>query len=304
MTTVALVLMAMRPRQWIKNLLVFAGIFYAGMFGELVPTLKVVAAFLLFCALSGVVYIVNDIFDLQQDRHHPRKRLRPIASGRLAVPLAWTAAIIIGLASLVLSFFISTNFGFCALTYVVLMTAYSFGLKQIVILDLMALSVGFVLRAYAGAQAIELSETTPWFLACILFLALFIAICKRRHELILLNERATDHRTVLSEYSTSLLDQIVAISTAASLLSYTLWTTAQQTREKFGEGMIFTVPFVLYGILRYLYLVYHRSEGGAPEVMFLTDRPLLIDILLWFLVVIILIYDHRLLEWLPFVGAG
>lgn len=303
MATVRLLLLAMRPRQWIKNLLLFAGIVYAGMFGELVPTLKVVAAFILFCALSGVVYIVNDIFDLEQDRHHPRKRLRPIASGRLPLHVAWSAVPVIGFVSLTLSFFVSTRFGFCALAYVALMFAYSLALKQIVILDLMTVSIGFVLRAFAGTQAIELDETTPWFLACILFLALFIAICKRRHELLLLNERATDHRTVLSEYSTALLDQIVAISTAAALLSYTLWTTAQQTREKFGEGMIFTVPFVLYGILRYLYLVYHRSEGGAPEVMFLTDRSLLINIFLWFIVVMILIYRHQLLGWLPMAGS-
>jgi len=188
------------------------------------------------------------------------------------------------------------RFGGCALVYVTLTGAYSLGLKHVVILDLLILAIGFVLRAYAGTQAIQV-ETTPWFLSCILFLALFITICKRRHELLLLNDRAYHHRAVLREYSTAFLDQMVSASTSAALLSYALWAVMQPKPE--FHGMILTVPFVVYGIFRYLYLVYHRSEGGAPEVMFLTDRSLLINILLWILAVMILIYQHDLVKWLP-----
>jgi len=292
---------AMRPRQWIKNLLVFAGVVYAGQLTQFQVFLKVTLAFLLFCALSGVIYVINDIFDLEQDRHHPKKKLRPIASGRLPIRVAWVAAIIIGLTSLVLSFVVSKEFGFCALVYAVLMSAYSFGLKEIVILDILIVAIGFVLRAYAGTQAIHLAKITPWFLSCILFLALFIAICKRRHELLLLNEQAQHHRAVLRDYSPGFLDQMISATTAAALLSYTLWAVAE-TQPAF-RGMILTVPFVVYGIFRYLFLVYHRSEGGAPEVMFLTDRSLLINTILWIAVVMILIYRHPLLEWLPIAGS-
>jgi 4-hydroxybenzoate polyprenyltransferase len=292
----------MRPRQWIKNLLVFAGLFYAGQFGAAEPTFRAVTAFLLFCALSGVVYVVNDIFDVEQDRNHPLKRLRPIASGQLSIPAAWVAAVIIGPGAVVLSFVLSIGFGLVALAYFSLMMAYSFGLKRIVIVDLLALAIGFVLRAFAGAVAVDV-ESTQWFLECILFLALFIAICKRRHELILLNDRAIEHRIVLREYSASFLDQMVSVSTAASILTYALWTTAPETQEKF-DGMILTVPLVIFAIFRYLYLVYHRSEGGAPEVMFLTDRPLLIDLILWFLVVMILVYRENFVAILSLAGAG
>jgi 4-hydroxybenzoate polyprenyltransferase len=295
---------AMRPRQWIKNLLVFAGIFYAGKLSDIPSLLRAVAAFLLFCAISGTIYIVNDILDLEQDRHHPKKRLRPIASGRLPLRVAGVAAIVVGVSALVLSFVLSIPFGFCALAYAFMMSAYSLRLKQVVILDILILSIGFVLRAYAGTLAVVV-EATPWFLACVLFLALFISICKRRHELLLLNERAKDHRAVLRDYSPAFLDQMVSVSTAASLLSYTLWTVSTQTQAQIHpefRGMIITVPFVVYGIFRYLFLVYHRSEGGAPEVMFLTDRSLLINTILWLAVVMILIYYHRLLEWLPIAG--
>lgn len=296
------VVVTMRPRQWIKNLLVFAGIVYAHQLTNVASLLTVTAAFALFCALSGVIYITNDILDLEQDRHHPKKKLRPIASGQLPIRVAGIAALVIGVAGLALSFAISRRFGYCALLYLVLMSAYSLRLKQIVILDILVVAIGFVLRAYAGTQAIALETITPWFLSCILFLALFIAICKRRHELLLLNERAIHHRAVLRDYSPAFLDQMIAASTAAALLSYALWAVAE-TRPEF-RGMIITVPFVVYGIFRYLFLVYHRSEGGAPEMMFLTDRSLLINIVLWIAVVMILIYRHRLIEWLPIAGSA
>lgn len=302
MPTLRALLESMRPRQWIKNLLVFAGALYAEQIEQIGPFLKVSAAFALFCALSGVVYLVNDIFDLESDRHHPLKCKRPIASGRLPVETARIAAIGIAFVALFLSFLVSRRFAICAVVYLALMLGYSLAFKRVVILDLLILAIGFVLRAYAGTQAVGV-EVTPWFLSCILFLALFVAICKRRHELLMLNEKATDHRAVLREYSPGFLDQMVAASTAAALLSYALWTTAPETEKKFG-GMFITVPFVVFGIFRYLYLVYHRSEGGAPELMFLTDRPLLLNIALWFVVVMILIYHPELVAWLPLVRSG
>ncbi len=298
------VLLTMRPRQWIKNLLIFAGMVYAGKMTHGPSVARAVAAFVLFSALSGVVYIVNDIFDIEQDRHHPTKSKRPIASGRLAVGTAWLAAAGIALAALALSFWMSPPFGLCALVYVCMMFAYSLRLKAVVILDVLILAIGFVLRALAGTLVISV-ETTPWFLSCVLFLALFIAICKRRHELLLLNDRAGHHRAVLRDYSTELLDQMVSASTAAAVLSYALWAVAAQSEHaphpEF-RGMILTVPFVVYGIFRYLFLVYHRREGGAPEVLFLTDRALLINVVLWLMVVVLLIYFHDWLSWLPIAG--
>lgn len=291
----------MRPRQWIKNLLVFAAVFYGGKIGERESAFRAFAAFVLFCALSGVVYLVNDILDLEQDRLHPLKRLRPIASGRLSVNAAWSAAVLIAPTALLLSFALSRGFGQCAVAYFLLMFGYSFGLKRVVILDVLLLAIGFVLRAYAGAEAVEVA-TTKWFFECVLFLSLFVAICKRRHELVLLNNRAGEHRAVLKEYSSGFLDQMVAASTAGAILTYSLWAMDEETARKFGPHMIITVPFVVYGIFRYLYLVYHRSEGGAPEMMFLTDRPLLIGIFLWAIVAIILVYYRDLLAWVPVPG--
>jgi 4-hydroxybenzoate polyprenyltransferase len=296
-STLKALLEAVRPRQWIKNILVFAGMFYAGQFGRLDPSLRVTAAFALFCMLSGVAYLVNDIFDLEQDRIHPSKRLRPLASGRLTVHTAWGAATILGVLALGLSFLLSPAFGTCALAYFILMMSYSMALKHIVILDLLTLAIGFVLRALAGALAVGVL-TTQWFLECVFFLALFIAICKRRHELVMLNEQATNHRAVLREYSERFLDQMVSASTAAAILSYALWATNPGTEQKF-RGMVVTVPFVLYGIFRYLYLVYHKSEGGAPELLFLTDRGMLVNLLLWFLVVMLLIYYQKSAGWIP-----
>jgi len=285
---------SLRPRQWTKNLLLFAGLIFTGNMKDMHLLGRSVLAFILFCALSGVMYLVNDIRDIESDRQHPEKRNRPIASGELPVHVALTSAFLLGVPALGISYFLGVDFGNCALVYVVLVTLYSLKFKNHVIIDLLIVALGFVVRAVAGIEAMAINgkapEVTPWFLACTLFLALFLAICKRRHEITLLNNRAPEHRQVLEEYSPAFLDQMVAVATTTTVLSYALWSTI----GKFASfHMILTLPFVLYGIFRYLYLVYRKEEGGAPESILLKDRPLQINILLWVISIIILIYFYK-----------
>jgi 4-hydroxybenzoate polyprenyltransferase len=281
---------ALRPKQWTKNLLIFAGIIFSQNLSNLHMVRNAALAFVDFCLLSGAVYLLNDIKDRETDREHPEKRLRPIASGALSVQTAmmWAVALIlIGVAG---GFLITVRFGICGVIYVALLTAYSVYFKHIVILDIMVLSLGYVLRAVAGIAAIYIPKVeiiiTPWFIACTLFLALFIVICKRRHELLLLDDRAGNHRKVLLEYTPAFLDQMVAITTSATVISYALWTTL----GRFKGYMVYTLPFVVYGVFRYLYIVYRKEEGGAPEIALLRDQSLLISIFLWLIAVIIILY--------------
>ena len=281
----------MRPKQWSKNLLLFAGLVFSHNLGDWTRVTYALAAFAVFCCLSGAVYIINDIRDLESDRQHPLKSNRPIASGRLPVRTALLAAMILVVGSVVGSYAVNLRFGLIATLYFVLMVLYSLALKHVVILDLMIVALGFVIRAVAGVKAIELAgETipiTPWFITCVMFLALFIAICKRRHELLLLAESAANHRPVLEEYSQAFLDQMVSVATAATVISYALYVVLGVPQR---DHMIWTLPFVLYGIFRYLYLVYKRDEGGTPEVMVLQDPALLINVLVWLATVGIILY--------------
>lgn len=285
---------SLRPRQWTKNLLLFAGLIFTANLKNMELLGRAVAGFVIFCGLSGVVYLINDLRDMESDRNHPEKKNRPIASGHLPVGAAYLAIFVIGVPALVAAYVLGLEFGICATLYVVLVTLYSLALKHYVILDLMIVAGGFVIRAVAGIAVIAVPgkapEITSWFIACTLFLALFLAICKRRHELLLLNEGAMNHRPVLEEYSAAFLDQMVAITTTATVISYALWSTI----GKFARyHMIFTLPFVLYGIFRYLYLVYRKEEGGAPEIILLKDRSLLIDIILWLGSTIALLYLYK-----------
>ncbi|MDI6783310.1 MAG: decaprenyl-phosphate phosphoribosyltransferase [bacterium] len=285
------ILVSMRPKQWTKNLVVFAGIIFAKKLADPIVFFRSISAFILFCLVSGAIYLINDIADKEQDQQHPRKRFRPIASGQLPVGLAGFAATIILLVSIALSFILSPIFGVCILIYFIMMFSYSFHLKHIVILDILVIALGFVLRAYAGVIVHPDLTASKWLLMCALFLALFLIISKRRYELILLEDKANEHRQVLLEYSAGFLDQMVAIVTSMTVFSYALYTISQETIEKFHtHSLILTFPFVLFGILRYLYLVYKRGEGGEPETILLKDKPLLINILLWLIVVITIIY--------------
>ena len=281
---------SLRPTQWFKNLFIFAALIFSRNLNDLSMGLSVLGAFVLFCLLSSGTYLVNDLFDLRNDREHPIKSRRPLASGQLSKSTAAVAAAALVLTSLGLSFLLHPHFGMAALTYMVINLAYSAYLKQVVILDVMLVAFGFVLRAVAGALVIEV-EISSWLLVCTVLIALFLALGKRRHEVQLLAEGSSQHRRVLGEYSPYFLDQMIAVVTASALMSYTLYTLSPEVIRKFGDNdLVFTVPFVLYGIFRYLYLVHRQSKGGSPAHVLLTDRPLMLDILLWFAAVWFILY--------------
>jgi 4-hydroxybenzoate polyprenyltransferase len=283
------VLVSLRPHQWTKNLVLFAALAFSKHLFEPRPLLRVLVAFALFCGLSGAVYLLNDVADRERDRMHPLKRLRPVASGALSPATAVGLAALLGLGCLALSFLLGVWFAACAVFYLGLNLLYSFWLKEVVILDVLAISLGFVLRAVAGAVAIDV-YISDWLLICTILLALFLTLSKRRHELTTLSDSA-GHRPTLQEYSPYLLDQMIAVTTPALVTAYAVYTTAQETRDKFQtDRLTWTLPFVLYGIFRYLYLVHRKEQGGSPTDVLLTDRPLLIDVFLWAVTVVLIVY--------------
>ena len=283
------IILSMRPGQWLKNLFLFAALLFSENLIEASKSVMVLEAFLLFCLLSGSVYIINDIFDREQDRDHPLKSQRPISSGKIAVGKAIVIAVVLSLLALIFSFLLGRHFGLVALGYFLLNLAYSWRLKDVVIIDVMVVALGFVLRVIAGGVIIKV-EISAWVLVCTILLALFLALSKRRYELVLLNEKAEIHRRALSQYSPYFLDQMIGVVTASTLMSYALYTISEAP-HKFGtKNMIFTIPFVLYGIFRYLYLVYQKEGGGEPSQVLFNDWPLIIDVILWVMAVIIFIY--------------
>jgi 4-hydroxybenzoate polyprenyltransferase len=281
---------SLRPNQWTKNLLVLAPLGLSKHLFEVTPLLRALSAFGLFCALSGVVYLVNDVADVERDRLHPRKRLRPIASGALSPRAAIVAALVLGVASLAASVLLGWGFAAASAAYLALNLTYSFALKNMVIVDAISVSLGFVLRAVGGAVAIGV-DFSDWLLICTILLALFLTLCKRRHEITSLNESAVEHRRILSEYSPYLLDQMISVVTASCLTAYAVYTTAPETVAKFKTTHLsLTIPFVLYGIFRYLYLVHRKEQGGSPSEILLADRPLLVAVALWALTIVAIIY--------------
>ena len=282
--------MSLRPGQWAKNLLVFAGLLFGHRLFEPVAAGRAGAAFAIFCLLSGVVYLINDVADRASDRQHPLKARRPIASGALPAGTALAAAFVLGSIGLAGAFALGMPFFAVAVGYLALLALYSGPLKHIVIIDVLTIAVGFVLRAVAGAVAVDV-EISHWLLVCTILLALFISLAKRRHELVLLADGAVSHRPILGEYSPYLLDQMIAVVTPATLITYVFYTISPETELKFGTHWLgLTVPFPLYGILRYLYLVHQREGGGSPADLLITDRPLLICVTLWALSVALIIY--------------
>ncbi|MBU2437748.1 MAG: decaprenyl-phosphate phosphoribosyltransferase, partial [Acidobacteria bacterium] len=252
--------------------------------------LRVLGAFFLFCLISGASYILNDLMDLEEDKNHPLKRQRPLPSGRLKKKSAFFALVLISVLSLFTALVWNTSFGLVLLLYFLVQIGYSLWLKHIVILDVFLVAAGFALRVIAGGLVISVT-ISPWLLICTLLLALFLALSKRRHELLLLDDKAAGHRPILSEYSPYLLDQMIAVVTASTVISYCLYTIAAETIAKFGTEHLFaTVPFVLYGIFRYLYLIHRRSGGGMPETLILKDKPLLLAIILWVISAALIIY--------------
>ena len=289
-STAAPLIRSLRPGQWTKNLLVFAGL----IFGEklLNPTAagRATAAFGIFCLLSSTVYLINDVRDRDADRLHPVKSKRPIASGALRAPTAVAAAAVLAAVSAGAAFWLSPAFGIVALAYLVLLTAYSFVLKHVVIVDVLVLAGGFVLRAAGGAVAIGV-DFSHWLLLLTLLGALFLGLSKRRAELVALAGGAGAHRKSLAQYSPYLLDQMIGVVTASTLLAYAFYTIHPETVARFGtDRLLWTVPFPLYGIFRYLYLVHQREGGGNPSDTLLDDRPILACVALWGLAVIAIVY--------------
>lgn len=284
------VLISMRPKQWIKNLLLLAALIFSKNVFHPPMLLTSVKAFVIFCVLSSGVYLLNDLVDIEKDRNHPQKALRPLPSGRLNPSLARMVCLALLVFSVAASFFINRAFAAVCLGYLALQIAYSKWLKERVILDVFSIAAGFFLRVIAGAKAIEVPIST-WLLLCTLFLSLFLALGKRRHELVWLGEEAKNHRGVLREYDVSLLDQMMGVVTAGTIISYALYTLSYETVQKFQtENLGFTIPIVLYGVFRYLYLVYHKGEGGHPELLFFDDKSLLSAVLLYGIVVGIVLY--------------
>jgi 4-hydroxybenzoate polyprenyltransferase len=271
----------LRPRQWFKNVFVFAGLIFSRHFFYPESIERSVFAFLVFSVLSSSGYIINDILDFREDRAHPLKSKRPIAAGKIGRGQAAFLASLLFAVSLVAAFLLGKSFFYVCAVYTILIACYSLGIKNIVILDVLFVAVGYVLRAIAGAVVITV-EISSWLLLCTLLIALFLAISKRRTEIVLLGDEATKHRKILSQYSLGLLNQMIAVVTAACIVAYCLYTLAPETVSKFGtRNLIFTVPFVIYGIFRYLYITYQKVETDIPERALLNDIPLQLCLLAW-----------------------
>jgi 4-hydroxybenzoate polyprenyltransferase len=285
---------ALRPSQWTKNAVVLAAFFFALGDRSLqgvtpILGLRAVIAALFFCLVSSAVYLINDLGDVQADRLHPLKKNRPIASGRISPLLAWIMAFVLLTIGIGGSLAFDASVGFVLSGYVILQLIYTLWLKHIALIDIMIIAAGFVLRAIAGAVAVHV-PISPWLLLCTFLLALFLALCKRRHEKTLLDDSAEQHRAVLETYDPRLMDQLISIVAACTILAYAIYTMWPETVAKFGShGLGITVPFVIFGIFRYLDLVYRHGKGGQPEQILMTDRPLLVAIALFGLTVLAVI---------------
>jgi len=289
-STAASLFVSLRPDQWTKNLIVFAALIFAVKLLDPAALAYASAAFLIFCALSGAVYLINDVSDREQDRLHPIKRLRPIAAGEVSPRAALTFATVLSAAALAASFVLRPAFGVVAAAYLALFVVYTRSLKHIVILDVMAIAVGFVLRAVAGGLVINV-HVSNWLLVCTMLGALFLGLAKRRHEITLLAQGASGHRRILEEYDPYLLDQMIGVVAAATMVAYIIYCASPETHAYFGtEWMVLTTPFPIYGLFRYLYLVHRKAGGGSPSDMLLTDRPLLACVALWGVAVVLIVY--------------
>lgn len=283
------IVVSMRPSHLVKNLIVFAALVFAQVYMIPGKIGMAVLAFIAFNFATSAIYLINDIFDRENDKKHPIKCQRPIASGELSVSAASTAAFILIVASLGISVLTNPLTLATLITYILLNFAYSVALKHVVIIDVMAIAAGFVLRAVAGGFAIDV-PISAWLLVCTTLLALFLGFGKRRHELTLLTDNAIEHRRSLEHYSTPFLDQMISVVTASTVVAYAFYTLSPEVVEHFGTRWLsFTIPFVLYGVFRYLYLIFHKEMGGSPTKLLLTDPPLLLCVLLWLVSVLLVI---------------
>ena len=283
------VLRTMRPRQWPKNAFLFAALVFDRQLLSPEPLLRAMSGFVLLCLASGLVYIINDLVDLPHDRQHPVKRKRPIASGKLSVRAARAAAAVLAALTLAGSLALDLRFALIVAVYVVSNLLYSFWLKHIPIIDVFVVASGFVLRVAAGVVLLTVERFSPWLYVCTTLLALYLGFGKRRAEMVLLADGANAHRKVLDGYTIPLLDSLIIIVSGTTIVAYSLYTFSAPNLPG-NNLMMLTIPFVIYGIFRYLLLIHVEDAGGAPEEMILTDRPLLSTFLLWGLSVVAILY--------------
>jgi 4-hydroxybenzoate polyprenyltransferase len=284
------IFLSLRPKQWTKNLLIFAALVFSQNLNNGLYDTATIAGFIIFCIVSGSIYTLNDIVDREKDKLHPKKAKRPVASGKLPVVYAVLSFLFFSILGVISAFNLETNFGWVVVIYFTLQILYTFILKNIVILDIFIIAIGFVLRVVAGAEIIAV-PISSWLLVCTLFLSLFLALGKRRFELIKMDKKATSHRSALKEYNVSLLDQMITVVTSATVVAYAIYTLSPETVKKFNtDKLMYTLPFVLYGVFRYLYLIYQKETGGHPEEILISDVPLIINIFLYGFTVWLIIY--------------
>ncbi len=283
-------IISMRPQQWIKNLLLFGPLIFSINLFDTTMAMQTAFAFIAFSLAGSAVYLLNDIVDVEKDKAHPIKCNRPIASGKLSKNVALVFMAIIGAGALILAWDLSQTLAFIIIIYMVNNLFYSFKLKHIVLIDVGSLSLGFVLRVFAGAAVIGV-EASPWLIMCTILLSSFLGFAKRRHELVLLGENNANHRSVLAHYSPHLLDQLILISASSTVMSYALYTVNAKTVVRFGTtNLIYTVPFILYGVFRYLFLIHNRKKGGDPAKVLLNDAPMVLNIVVWLSVCVYMVY--------------
>ena len=282
-------LKTMRPRQWTKNAFIFAALVFDGKLFHLGDLLRTIYGFALFCFISSAVYIFNDLTDIEADRQHPKKRNRPIPSGKLPIPIAFATGVVLTLVTLILGYLLAKLFSLVLLVYFVMMLVYSKRLKHIPILDVMIIATGFVLRVHAGTTLITVERFSPWMYVVMTLLALYLGFGKRRAELALLAQGGGSHRKVLDGYTIPLLDQFIIIVSSMTIVAYSLYTFFRPEAPG-NHALMLTIPFVVYCIFRYLYLIQIKHSGGAPEEILLSDRPLQIALLLWGLAVLGVFY--------------
>lgn len=287
----------MRPWQWTKNVIIYAGLVFDGQLFVLDSFLRVTLSFFLLCLVASTIYIVNDLADIELDRQHPRKRNRPLPSGQLPIRVAQIAAILLPITAFLVAAFYSPQFTVVLIIYFVMHLAYSFWLKNVVLIDILTITAGFVLRVAAGVVVVKVANFSPWLYACTGMLALFLAIGKRRQELVLLAENAQNVRATYKDYNLNLLDEMLRLTTTGTFVAYLLYTVEADTILIANTNLaLITVPFVLYALFRYMYLIYVRQEGSAPDELLLKDRPLLGSIALWGLTFVAILYLPNLMQ--------
>jgi 4-hydroxybenzoate polyprenyltransferase len=286
-------IVSLRVKQWIKNVLLFTPLLFSKQIFDISRLFDTILGFLIFCIVTSAIYLFNDVEDREEDRKHPLKCFRPVAAGLLRISLAISSAIVLAGIALGLSFFLNQNFFYIIAVYIILQVLYTFILKHIVILDVFCVAAGFFIRVIAGALVSEVS-ISYWLIICTILLSLFLALAKRRHEQVALGEEAINHRKIFKDYSPYFLDQMIGVVTASTLISYILYTVSPETVSKFHtHWLLATFPFVLYGIFRYLYLVHQKQLGGNPEIHLFTDKPLLVNIILWAVTAFLIVYVFK-----------